>query len=59
MNTALTTAKFLCNGGAGIHTYLSRNQQKFMIFTVIHQDLFFKQIIYHKINHLLKGRNIL
>ncbi|MCI7657773.1 hypothetical protein [Anaerotignum sp.] len=25
MNTALTTAKILCNGGAGTHTYLSRN----------------------------------
>lgn len=25
MNTALTTAKIICNGGAGIHTYLSRN----------------------------------
>ena len=35
------------------------NQQKFMIFTVIHQDLFFNQIIYHKIKHMLKGRNIL
>ncbi len=25
MNTALTTAKLLCNGGAGIQTYLPRN----------------------------------
>lgn len=25
MNTALTTAKMVCNGGAGIQTYLSRN----------------------------------
>ena len=35
------------------------NQQKLMIFMGIHQDMFFKQNKYHKINHLLKGRNIL